>query len=337
MTWPGTLRKGVYPVTTPGLFFTGKIQTWEWIMNEKKEAGLNGSDMKAVTALWIITFDNCEDVDCTGKGGVFKGTVCPLKLKFADTCKYPNMKERAGAAKEWFDKYHQRKAKPAACGNCEYFSLWSSDFDEDMKGSRCVEKGIRVRCGSAGCPEFQPRTEGVSLAAAKEPEQEDKPEPAKSCGNCKKHTLPLSFATDSKRWLVLCSKTGDHVHIDFTGCPDFKPKAESVSIGPDSFAIALDAAKADGKLEKENAELQSTNAHLREELAWQFDQMTKEIGTLQDQNDRLRKELDAAKVAENDSRLFWNKEHERTWQRIKELETELNERNQSSPFTFFGI
>lgn len=90
-------------------------------------------------------------------------------------------------------------------------------------------------------------------------------------------------------------------------------------------------------LKKENAELQKTKEHLQEELTWQFERLTDKIGMLQDQNDRLRGELDSTKRAENDSRLFWNKEHERTWQRIKELETELSERNQSPCPTRFVI
>lgn len=89
------------------------------------------------------------------------------------------------------------------------------------------------------------------------------------------------------------------------------------------------------KLQKENAELQSTHARLRKELVWQFEQLTKKVGTLQDQNDQLLKELAAAKRAENDSRLCWNKEHERMLQRIKELKTELSEHNQFPRPRFF--
>jgi hypothetical protein len=146
-------------------------------MNEKSEAELNKMDMQAVIAAWIVANGGCgssSDVHCSGDGGIFKGTECPA-LYCHGICSAGCL----DSVRQWLEKYHQEKAedaeaekrkaeaakkeeqhgreKSASCGNCANFSLWSSDFGEDMKTSRCVKKGSHVPCGFTGCPDFEPR------------------------------------------------------------------------------------------------------------------------------------------------------------------------------------
>ncbi len=186
------------------------------------------------------------------------------------------------------------------CGVCRYTTEGIVDFNQIVL---CEKRGRTVPASFNGCSCFKPRTNEKS-ASESGAEAEGKKEMQGETGCHWLFRPSATFPPD-----VSVSDVCDFLAY----FPPSKPSACVAAPNPDPERIA--------QLEKENAELQSTNAHLRKELTWQFEQLTKKIGTLQDQNDRLRGELDAAKRAENDSRCW--KEHERTQQRIKELERKL--------------
>jgi hypothetical protein len=125
-------------------------------MSEKNEAGLNKLDMQAVIAAWIVANDGCggnNPVDCYGYEGIGDMQVIEMAYKQQKAEAAEAEKRKVEAARK--DEQHD-KGKSVSCGNCANFSLWSSDFGEDMKTSRCAKKGSHVPAGFTGCPDFEP-------------------------------------------------------------------------------------------------------------------------------------------------------------------------------------
>ncbi len=210
-----------------------------------------------------------------------------------------NEKTEAEVAKKQEQKAKQELKK--ICGACRYTPKDIVDFNQIVP---CRKKGNMVPASFYGCSDFESR---ISEKSAPESgaDTEGKKEMQSEAG-CRWVFRPsATLPTDVSASDVICAFMSS----------DWPSKPSACVATPNLERIA--------QPEKENAELQSTNSHLRKELTWQFEQLTKKIGTLQDQNDRLRGEIDAAKRAENDSRCCWNNEHERTQQRIKELEGKL--------------
>lgn len=153
-------------------------------MSEKNKAGLNEVDMQAVVAAWIIANDGCFEtngwVSCSGEGGFFDSTPCPLVSQLqtenmsAPVCD-PN--KRVVAAKDWLEKYHQQKAEAAEaekrkaeaakkkeletkqepariCGNCKH--IHEVEKSENMI-AQCDMKNSMVPILFDSCPDFEPR------------------------------------------------------------------------------------------------------------------------------------------------------------------------------------
>lgn len=145
-------------------------------MSEKNEVGLNVVDIQAVIAAWIVVNDGCKGIYCTGGGGKFAGTVCPLSMKSEGFC--PTVtKSRVVGAKDWLAKYHQQKAEAAEaekhkveaakkqeqeakqkpkkiCGNCKY--IHEVERSENMT-AQCDMKNSMVPILFDRCPDFEPR------------------------------------------------------------------------------------------------------------------------------------------------------------------------------------
>lgn len=304
--------------------------------------------------------------DGEGEGSCFPGTPCPLEgmlFRGIIPCPCWGKEQRAVAAKDWLAKYHQRKAEAVKeheravepesrrIGTKRITAMEDGMF---LVGSELVRSGAIIRIESPGDTfTIEVCNEKPEAEAAKKQEQKAKPEPVKPCGNCR-------YAEDigsNTRQVVMCERTGHRSPVGFTGCPDFEPRTSEKSVFERLSAdikSGTEAAEASSKiiaeylsgvafstrlagdkdetervsqLEKENAELQSTNEHLREELAWQFEQLTKKIGMLQDQNDRLRGELDAATKEKDSANSSLAEQLKQMGQRIKDLEREAGERS----------
>lgn len=172
--------------------------------------------------------------------------------------------------------------------------------------SESPNKGGKCGYGSSNDAQQLAIAEWIEKYFQRKAEAAQKPEPKKVCGICR--YTPEGIVDFNQ--IVLCEKRWRTVSASFDGCSYFEPRASetseksvterlSTAIKSGIEATEVSSTIADderiAQLEKENAELQSTNAHLRKELAWQFDQLAERVITLQDQSDRLREELDAAK------------------------------------------
>lgn len=162
-----------------GPVFYGKIQTWEWIMSDKKEVGLNEVDIQAVIAAWIIANNGCgssNGVDCYGEKGIFKGTVCQF---YRHTGCIASGDAKVGEAKAWLAKYHQQKAEAAeaekrkaeaaknreqeakkTCGDCRHIYDADSSVEIGLSTTLCHKKSIRVPIEFTGCHDFEPMATG---------------------------------------------------------------------------------------------------------------------------------------------------------------------------------
>lgn len=272
-------------------------------------------EMRLEAAVWIIANNGCgvgdesraetDKVYCMGAAGRFKMIGCPL------------------------------------LGYCE------------GKRDNSVEAGKTFLC-----EHFRWHSQSKA-EAAKEQGQTDGP--VKSCGNCR-HAEDIG---SNARRVVMCERIGRRHPVSFTGYPDLEPRtseksapevisafadkgaeaaksaineklASSFMCYPGGMAECIEQVKKMDKhlvteriaqLEKENSELQSTNTRLREELAWQFEQMMEKVGTLQGQNAQLRKKLDAATKEKDSASSRLIEQLKQMGQRIKDLEREAGERS----------
>lgn len=210
-------------------------------MSEKNKAGLNEVDMQAVVAAWIVASDGCFEpngwgwVSCSGEGGFFEGTTCPLVSQLqtenmsAPVC---DSNKRAVAAKDWLKKYHQQKAEAAEtekrkgeaakkqeqeakkiCKDCRY------TFDSILVriGERdilpCKKKNSNVPACLEGCPDFEPRNTACQSPSVSRNDVADAVAQAERISQLEKENADLAFSVNchekKMEWAVEICESGE--------------------------------------------------------------------------------------------------------------------------------
>lgn len=299
-------------------------------MSDKKEAGLSEIDMQAVIAAFVLANGGrCDDdvlVSCDGAGGRFPGTPRPLEgvqFDLFEPCALGSVGQRAVAAKEWLDKYHQQKAEAAKkqeqeakqgpariCGNCKH--IHEVEKSENMT-AQCDMKDIKVPILFDRCPDFEPRTEEASLAAAITSTEQYIPADKKA------RAANDSSSDMLESWVLLT---------------------------PDIFPVLLNrAASVISRLKKKNAQEKADYVELSKihatvsannlSLADKYCGYRKKIASLEKENAKLREKLDVATKKKNPMDSSLVEQLKQMGQRIKDLEREASERSWPPRSRFF--
>jgi uncharacterized protein (UPF0335 family) len=154
------LRKRVLLSPRRACFFTEKSKQWEWIMSEKKGAGVNGIDTQAKLMAWIVANNGCKDVSCLGRGGVFNDVICPLGMGRGDrSTSCSDMDSPVIAAKVWIEKYHQRKAETAHIERITQLEKENADLKAQIKR-------LNEACETGSCGFGSLRRDNTDLQSA---------------------------------------------------------------------------------------------------------------------------------------------------------------------------
>jgi hypothetical protein len=230
----------VYPVTAPGLFFYGKIQTWEWIMicEHKITAKKNGD--------FLLEGEGVKNVIQSGNMLAVKLGTDTVKLTLvteeavnpeADT-DYPRERERCGGASsndtqqlaiaDWI-------IANDGCGG-KSSGVCCDGTDGRFKGTPCPNNEDS-RCQGARSG-VKLSKEWIEKYHQRKADAAQKKESKKICGVCRYTQEGIVNFNQ----IVLCEKRGRTVPASFDGCSCFKPRTNEKS-------ASESGAEAEGKKE----------------------------------------------------------------------------------------